>query len=150
MKKRPAKPSEPVSDPKPKAKPEKAPTGILYTAPGIPAGLSPTGFIPKGETDWRRFHEINVRGATHLGPPFVLYNRSEVCGTRLIRGVGFPLETSNDLQRIEVAMSLFCYATLDEAKAAADLLQDYLDNYENKHLEVARKRYEKENALITA
>lgn len=178
MKKRPAKPSKTVSAPEPQEAAKPASSVILYTAPGIPAGLSPHGYIPKGETDWRRFHEINVRdqnsgicpkcnssaGVSDLGSgalicrrykcipcgklfdevgPFVLYDRDEPCGPRLIKGAGFPLYDTTEI-------AIWVYANLKEASVAADMLQDYLDNYENKHLEVARKRYEKENALITA
>lgn len=141
MKKKPTKPLKPVSAPKPLATAENVATGILYAAPGIPAGLSPAGYIPKGETDWRRFHEINVRQNT--AGSFQLYDREEICGPRLIKGAGFPLYDTTEI-------AIWVYANLKEASVAADMLQDYLDNYENKHLEVARKRYEKENALITA
>lgn len=109
----------------------------LHTARGIPINLR------QGK---RMLYDINVRP---YGEVFHLYNRDIECGDRLWKGNGqekapnpFPLMPT-DVPHAKWDSGFWMYRSLEAAIEACELLQDYLDQFENPKLAAEIKRYAK-------
>src|SRR4051812_9151671 len=119
----PKPPKKAPKAPEPHPEPKKVTTGILFTANGI-AEDSVAGV--------NRFHKINVRQTTGFSrPTLTLYNHEAVCGPRLVKGEGFPFDPCS---------IWWIYTDQFAAEDAAQLLQDYLDEFENPKLKAERKK----------